>query len=211
MGEWLAARCRSAHCFCRAHRRSRPRLRLIRRRGSDPVAPRSSRPRPPVRRAGRRRTALASTSVFACISIRPTGGQPEGAKLLTITTREPIVTAANGVVERHLPPARLADLDAARRSVGAALRDAEAGRQPRASGEAASAVAANPIQRRARVLALPHLPGAVASREPGAMPVVRPRVHRRGPQVPGGRQGRIPDPARRADQPHARRRGAHRA
>ena len=33
-----------------------------------------------------------------CISIRPTGGQPEGAKLLTITTREPIVTAANGVV-----------------------------------------------------------------------------------------------------------------
>src|SRR5579864_9346610 len=32
------------------------------------------------------------------LSIRPTGGQPEGAKLLTITTREPIVTEANGVV-----------------------------------------------------------------------------------------------------------------
>ena len=32
------------------------------------------------------------------LSIRPTGGQPEGAKLLTITTREPVVTAANGVV-----------------------------------------------------------------------------------------------------------------
>ncbi len=32
------------------------------------------------------------------ISIRPTGGQPEGAKLLTITTREPVVTEANGVV-----------------------------------------------------------------------------------------------------------------
>jgi hypothetical protein len=31
------------------------------------------------------------------ISIRPTGGQPEGAKLLTITTREPVVTEANGV------------------------------------------------------------------------------------------------------------------
>jgi AAA domain len=32
------------------------------------------------------------------LSIRPTGGQPEGAKLLTITTREPVVTEANGVV-----------------------------------------------------------------------------------------------------------------
>ena len=32
------------------------------------------------------------------VSIRPTGGQPEGAKLLTITTREPVVTEANGVV-----------------------------------------------------------------------------------------------------------------
>jgi ATP-dependent RNA/DNA helicase IGHMBP2 len=32
------------------------------------------------------------------ISIRPTSGQPEGAKLLTITTREPVVTEANGVV-----------------------------------------------------------------------------------------------------------------
>ncbi|MEA2638442.1 MAG: ATP-dependent helicase [Chloroflexota bacterium] len=32
------------------------------------------------------------------ISIRPTGGQPEGAKLLTITTRQPVVTEANGVV-----------------------------------------------------------------------------------------------------------------
>jgi len=31
-------------------------------------------------------------------SIRPSGGQPDGAKLLTITTREPVVTAANGVV-----------------------------------------------------------------------------------------------------------------
>jgi hypothetical protein len=31
------------------------------------------------------------------LSIRPTGQHPEGAKLLTITTREPVVTAANGV------------------------------------------------------------------------------------------------------------------
>ncbi len=32
------------------------------------------------------------------VSIRPTVSHPEGAKLLTITTREPVVTAANGVV-----------------------------------------------------------------------------------------------------------------
>ncbi len=32
------------------------------------------------------------------LTIRPTGGQPEGAKLLTITAREPVVTEANGVV-----------------------------------------------------------------------------------------------------------------
>jgi ATP-dependent RNA/DNA helicase IGHMBP2 len=32
------------------------------------------------------------------VSIRPVSDHPEGAKLLTITTREPVVTAANGVV-----------------------------------------------------------------------------------------------------------------
>ena len=32
------------------------------------------------------------------VSIRPTQSQPESAKLLTITTREPVVTAANGIV-----------------------------------------------------------------------------------------------------------------
>jgi len=32
------------------------------------------------------------------LSIKPTSQHPEGAKLLTITTREPVVTAANGVV-----------------------------------------------------------------------------------------------------------------
>ncbi|MBV8445574.1 MAG: hypothetical protein JOZ92_06630 [Candidatus Dormibacteraeota bacterium] len=31
-------------------------------------------------------------------SIKPTSDHPEGAKLLTITTREPVVTGANGVV-----------------------------------------------------------------------------------------------------------------
>ena len=32
------------------------------------------------------------------VSIRPTSSHPDGAKLLTITTRQPVVTAANGVV-----------------------------------------------------------------------------------------------------------------
>ncbi len=31
------------------------------------------------------------------VSIRPTSNNPDGAKLLTITTKEPVVTAANGV------------------------------------------------------------------------------------------------------------------
>src|ERR1700680_92145 len=86
MGEWLAPRRRPAHRLCRAHRRSWTCLRLIRRRGSTAVAARASPPGPP-HPAGLR-----------VLSIRPPGGQPEGAKLLTITTREPVVTEANGIV-----------------------------------------------------------------------------------------------------------------
>ena len=145
------------------------------------------------------------------ISIRPTGGQPEGAKLLTITTREPVVTEANGVVSDtfRLLDWRISTQHAA--TVGAAVRDPQAGRQPRASREAARAVAADPVQRRPRVLALQDVPRALASGKPGAVPVVRAGVHRRRSQVPRGRQGRVPDPGRRADQPDPRRRGAHRA